>query len=68
MQLELIAQFLSQYLQVNDGLAFPAQEDYIRDGIRVMVEEKIMTIGELRREALAQYNVIIPWYLCPQED
>ena len=67
MQLELIAAFLSQYLQANDGMLIPPNEAYIRDGIAVLLEENIMTLYELRMEALRDFNVIVPWNLCPKE-
>ena len=67
MRLELIAQFLGQYLQANDGMVFPANVDYIKDGISVLLEQSIMTVSEMREEALRDYSVIIPWEFFPKE-
>lgn len=67
MQLKLIAAFLSQYLEANNGMLIPPDEAYIMDGISVLLEENIMTLDELRREALKDFNVIVPWNLCPKE-
>ena len=67
MQLKLIAAFLSQYLEANNGMLIPPDEAYIRDGIAVLLEENIMTLDELRMEALRDFNVIVPWNLCPKE-
>lgn len=66
-QMMRIAHFLSQYLQTNDGMLIPPNEAYIRDGIAVLLEENIMTLDELRMEALKDFNVIVPWNLCPEE-
>ena len=67
MQLKLIAAFLSQYLEANNGMLIPPDEAYVKDGIAVLLEENIMTLDKLRMEALRDFNVIVPWNLCPKE-
>lgn len=67
MQLELIAQFLSQYLTPNDGMAFPAKIEYIKDGIYMLLTNDIFTPGQLRLEAARDYGVIIPWDFFPKQ-
>lgn len=68
-QLELIAHFLSKYaVPTSGGLSLPADPAYIRDAIRALIEEKVMTADEIRREALKEQSVIIPYDFFPKED
>lgn len=67
-QYRLIAAFLSQYLTANDGgLEIPPIESYLRAGLCMLVRDGVMTVEEIRQEALADYNVIIPWFLFKEE-
>lgn len=68
-QYRLIAAFLSQYLTANDdGLAIPPIENYLREGLCMLVRDGVMTAEEIRQEALDDYSVIIPWFLFKEED
>lgn len=61
--LERLATFLSRYVQPHEGGLVPPKKEYIADAIRVLVEEKIFTIEELRQKAGKEYDVIIPDFL-----
>ncbi len=63
-QMKLIAEWLSQYVIPKDGgLALPEDPLFLKDGIRLLMEHGIMNEEEIRREALNDYGVIIPWEL-----
>lgn len=66
-QIERIAAFLRQYVEYDGGLLLPADREAIKDAVSLMIENKIMSVDEMRREALREYNVIIPWDLFPKE-
>ena len=67
-QLQLIAAFLSQYVTSNrGGLSVPADPAFLKDGIRLLIEKRVMTAEEIKIEALKEYSVIIPYYLFPEE-
>ena len=62
-----IGAFLSQYVNpAYDGqtLTEPAVQ---RDAIALLIEENVMSADQIRREALRDYDVIIPDYLFPRE-
>lgn len=65
-QIERIAAWLNQYVRYDGGL-LPADKDSVKDGLSLLLEEKVMTVDEMRLEALREYNVIIPWDLFPKE-
>ena len=58
-----IAEFLSEYLTCADGSPITAETDeaVLRDGVGVLIDEKIFTADALKREAARGYNVIIPY-------
>ena len=63
-QLQLIAAWLSQYVTPSSGgILVPAEADFIRDGIRLLIDNGVMTPEEARKEALENFQVIIPWDL-----
>lgn len=67
-QLKRIAAFLNQYVQPNEGSAIlPADENYIKEAIEMLITDEIMTAEEIRAEALEEYDVIVPWNLFPAE-
>jgi len=66
-QIERIAAWLNQYVSYDGGL-LPADKDSVRDGLMLLIDEKVMTIDEMRLEALKEYNVIIPWDLLSKEN
>lgn len=66
-QLDLIAEFLSEYVDYA-GSTVPGSVDPVKDAIAVLLENGVMTIDEMRHEALRDYNVIIPWNLFPKEE
>lgn len=68
-QLHLIAAFLSQYVTANKGgLLVPPDPAFLREGIRLLLDNGVMTTEEIKLEALRDYSVIIPYYLLPQEE
>ncbi len=67
-QLRRIAAYLQQYVQNLDGdPMIPATPSYIKSGIKLLLDGKIMTVSEMRQEALEQFSVIIPWDLFPDD-
>lgn len=58
--LQRIADFLSCYAEKEGCDPVPANPVYIRDAISLLISEGIFTAEELRREAVAEWNVIIP--------
>lgn len=61
-QLQLIAAWLSQYVTPSSGgILVPAEADFIRDGIHLLIDNRVMTPEEIRKEALEEFQVIIPW-------
>lgn len=65
-QIERIAAWLNQYVTYDGGL-MPADKEGVKDGLSILIEEKVMTVAEMRLEALREYKVIIPWELFPKE-
>ena len=65
-QMKRIAAFLSQYVEC-DGCDMPWESvKLLRDAIAIVINEGIMTISEMRFEALRDYKVIIPWDMFPE--
>lgn len=63
-QLQLIAAWLSQYVTpTSGGIMVPADAAFIKAGIRLLIQNEVMTPEEIREEALKEYQVIIPWEL-----
>lgn len=53
--------FLGEYLDSTEGRALLTTDEEIRDGIDVLLTERVFASkGELRREALLDYGLIIP--------
>ena len=57
-----IAAFLSGLVTAHgfSDVTFPPDPDYIRAGIRVLIEKDIFTANEIRLKALGDYDVFIP--------
>lgn len=67
-QLQLTANFLSQYIRLNEGgMAIPPEAEVIKQCIELLLDEKVMTVDEIRMEALRDFDVIIPWSLFPDK-
>ena len=65
-QLRLVSAFLSQYVQPEEGMILPDDEETIRSAIGLLLRENVMTVEEIKREALEEYNVIVPYNLFPE--
>ena len=66
--LKRISAFLSQYVRPIEGSAIiPADEAYIKDAIGFLITEGLMTADEIRFEALDEFDVIVPYYLFPDD-
>lgn len=66
-QYERIRAFLSQYVTEPGGDVIAADRDSLRDGIALLIEQKVMTRDEIRWEALNYYFVIVPEDFFPDE-
>lgn len=66
-QMKRIAYFLSQYVHCNGGPLPFDDEKVLRDAIAMILKDEVMTVTEMRCEALAEYDVIIPWDMIPEE-
>lgn len=65
-QLIRIATFLSQYVNRADGgTVLPPDPAFIKSAIKVLIDNKVMTAEQIRREALKEYLVIIPYDFFP---
>ena len=67
-QLKRIAAFLNQYVNCDGYPTLPENEVFVKDAISVLVEQNVMSVSEIRREALRDYDVIIPWDYFPMEE
>ena len=67
-QLKRIAYFLSQYVHCNGGPIPWDDVEVIKDAVSIVLEDEVMTVDEMRREALKEYDVIIPWNFFPEEE
>lgn len=54
-----ICNFLNQFVWVEGGLLKP-EPAHIRDAIKLLIAENVMSKDEMRKEALRDYLVIIP--------
>lgn len=66
MQLERIAEYLSQYVESGGGKLPPVKE-VLMTAIAMLLMDKILTVDEMRREAVKEHSVIIPWDYFPKE-
>ena len=66
-QMMRIAHFLSQYVHCNGGPLPFDDAKVLKDAIAMILKDEVMTVTEMRCEALADYNVIIPWDMIPEE-
>ena len=57
--------FLSQYARDKDGGVIQAEVPIVKDAIRLLISEEVMTAEEIRREALEEFGVIVPAELLP---
>jgi len=67
-QLKRIAYFLSQYVHCNGGPLPWDDIEVIKDAVAIVLNDEVMTVDEMRREALKEYDVIIPWDFFPEEE
>lgn len=63
--LQRLAAFLSQYARDKDGGVIPPELAYVKDAIALLIDEEVMTAEEIRREALEEFDVIVPAELLP---
>ena len=63
--LQRLACFLSQYARSKDGGVIPPETAHVKDAIRLLISEEVMTAEEIRREALEEFGVIVPAELLP---
>ncbi len=63
--LQRLAAFLSQYARDKDGGVIPPESAYVKDAIRLLIDEEVLTAEEIRREALEEFGVIVPAELLP---
>lgn len=66
-QLVRITGFLRQYVQQPDGKPLPPTQAHIICGIKVLIEDGIMTAEDIRFEALRDFDVFIPDNFFPKE-
>ena len=67
-QLKRVAAFLQQYVKTADNSpTLPADMAMLKDAIFTLLDAKVMTVDEIRREALEEFDVIVPWWLFPDE-
>lgn len=66
-QYERIRAYLSQYITGPGGDVIAADRETLRDGIALLIEQRILTRDEIRWEALNSYFVIVPEELFPDE-
>lgn len=58
--LQRLACFLGQYAQKRGGGVVQAEVPMVKDAIRLLIDEEVMTAEEIRREALEEFGVIVP--------
>ncbi len=63
--LQRLACFLSQYARSWGGGLIRAEAAMVKDAIGLLIDEEVMTAEEIRREALAEFGVIVPTELLP---
>lgn len=63
--LSRLACFLSQYAQKRGGGVVQADVPMVKDAIRLLIDEEVMTAEEIRQEALEEFGVIVPAELLP---
>ena len=63
--LQRLACFLSQYARSKDGGVILPETAHVKDAIRLLISEEVMTAEEIRREALEEFGVIVPAELLP---
>ena len=59
------AAYLSQYCDYYDGNpVLPPEENTLKDAVKTIIENQVMSASELRAEALSEFGVIIPagWF------
>ena len=54
-----IADFISEYIDTINGGKY-TDDDVIRQSIKILIAEKVFTVDGLRRQALKDYEIIIP--------
>ena len=63
--LQRLACFLSQYVQGGYARVIEPDAAMVKDAIRLLIDEEVMTAEEIRREALEEFGVIVPAELLP---
>ena len=67
-QLKRVAAFLQQYVKTADNSpTLPTDMTMLKDAILTLLDAKVMTVEEIRREALEEFDVIVPWWLFPDQ-
>lgn len=60
--LSRLAAYLSQYCDYYDGNpVLPPEEDVLRDAVKTIIENQVMSVDELKAEALSEFGVIVPY-------
>lgn len=65
-QMKRIAAFLNQYVHCDGGDLPWNNIKILKDAIAMVLNDGVMTIREMRFEALRDYKVIIPWDMFPE--
>lgn len=63
--LSRLSAYLSQYCDYYDGNpVLPPEEDVLRDAVQTIIENRVMSVDELKAEALSEFSVIVPdsWF------
>ena len=63
--LKRLACFLSQYAQCWYTRVIEPDAAMVKDAIALLIDEEVMTAEEIRREALEEFDVIVPAELLP---
>ena len=63
--LKRLACFLSQYVQCWHMRVIEPDATMVKDAIRLLIDEEVMTVEEIRQEALEEFGVITPPELLP---
>lgn len=63
---ERIAAYLSQFVRQAGTPGVIAEPGMIRAAIQIILENRVMTVEQMRRECLEQFDAIIRWDLFPE--
>ena len=66
-QLCRLASFLSEYCQTIEGCPIlPPDPAYLKCAVEALIKENIFTPDDLKKKAIADYSVIIPYDWFPK--